>query len=167
MTCSPGACGKTTKQSEFGKGHARAKREQPPAGLACKGNADEIKRYYADARIPTLEVALIEHMNADDLKRLAKHINQKIPTRKADIAAVIKRHLDGERLISVWQDLDDLQRAAVAEVVHSSSSHFLADRFAAKYGRSPDWGSTDKYGYRLSPSPLGFFLSGGVMPDDL
>jgi hypothetical protein len=126
-----------------------------------------MKRYYAEGGIPTLEVALIEHMNADDLKRLAKHTNQKIPTRKAEIAAVIKRHLDGERLKSVWQGLDELQRAAVAEVVHSSTSHFLADRFAAKYGRSPDWGSTDKYGYRLSPSPLGFFFYGGVMPDDL
>ncbi len=126
-----------------------------------------MKRYYSDGRIPTLEVALTEHMNADDLKKLAKHTNQKIPTRKADIAAVIKRHLDGERLKAVWQGLDDLQRAAVAEVVHSSSTHFLADRFAAKYGRSPNWGTADKYGYRRNPSPLAFFFYGGVMPDDL
>ena len=126
-----------------------------------------MKRHYSDGRIPTLEVALTENMNADELKKLAKHTNQKIPTRKADIAAVIKRYLDGERLNAVWQGLDDLQRAAVAEVVHSSSTHFLADRFAAKYGRSPDWGSTDKYGYRRNPSPLAFFFCGGVMPDDL
>jgi hypothetical protein len=126
-----------------------------------------MNRYYSDGSIPTLEVALTEHMNADDLKKLAIHTNQKIPTRKADIAAVIERHLDGERLKAVWQGLDDLQRAAVAEVVHSSSTHFLADRFAAKYGRSPDWGSADKYGYRRNPSPLGFFFYGGVMPDDL
>jgi hypothetical protein len=110
-----------------------------------------MKRCYSDGRIPTLEVALTEHMNADDLKRLAKHTNQKIPTRKADIAAVIKRHLDGEGLKTVWQGLDDLQRAAVAEVVHSSSTHFLADRFAAKYGRNPNWGTADKYGYRRDP----------------
>jgi hypothetical protein len=126
-----------------------------------------MKRRYADGRIPTLEVALAEHMNADDLKKLAKHTNQKIPTRKADIAAVIKRYLDGERLKAAWQALDDLQRAAVAEVVHSSSTHFLAERFAAKYGRSPDWGTGDKYGYRRTPSPLAFFFYGGVMPDDL
>ena len=126
-----------------------------------------MRRYYSDGRIPTLEVALIAHMNTDDLKKLAKHTNQEIPTRKADIAAVIKRHLDGERLKAVWQDLDDLQRAAVAEVVHSSSTRFLADRFAAKYGRSPNWGTADKYGYRHNPSPLAFFFYGGVMPDDL
>lgn len=52
-----------------------------------------MKRYDSDGSIPTLEVALIEHMNAGDLKRLAKHTNAKIPTRKADIAAVIKRYL--------------------------------------------------------------------------
>ena len=126
-----------------------------------------MKRYYSDERIPTLEVALTEYMNADDLKQLAKHTNQKIPTRKADIAAVIKLHLDGERLKIVWQGLDDLQRAAVAEVVHSSSSHFLGDRFAAKYGRNPNWGTADKYGYRRDPSPLAFFFYRGMMPDDL
>ncbi len=126
-----------------------------------------MRRYYPDGRIPTLEVALIEHMNADDLKKLGKHTNQKVPTRKADIAAVIKRHLDGESLKAVWLGLDDLQRAAVAEVVHSSSTRFLADRFAAKYGHSPDWGAADKYGYRRNPSPLAFFFYGGVMPDDL
>ncbi|MDT8319275.1 MAG: helicase-associated domain-containing protein [Xanthomonadales bacterium] len=127
-----------------------------------------MKRYDPDGRIPTLEVALTEHMNVDQLKKLAKHTNQKIPTRKADIAAVVERYLDGDRLKSVWQSLDELQRAAVAEVVHSSSTRFLADRFAAKYGRSPNWGITNKYGYRRNPSLLAFFFyGGGVMPDEL
>ncbi len=124
-------------------------------------------RCYFDDKIPTLEDALSIHMTADDLKKLAKHTGKKIPTRKSDIAAVIQRHLDGDRLESVWRGLDDLQRAAVAEVVHSSSTHFFADRFAAKYGRGPVWGSTDKWGHRREPSPLGFFFYGGVMPDDL
>jgi len=126
-----------------------------------------MRRYTSDGTIPTLDAALIEHMNADDLKKLAKHTKQKIPTRKADIAAVIKKHLAGDKLKSVWQGLDELQRAAVAEVVHSSSTHFLADRFAAKYGCSPNWGTADKYGYRREPSPLAFFFYGGVMPNDL
>jgi hypothetical protein len=56
------------KQSEFDKGHARTKREQPPAGSAGEGDGDEMKRYYSDGSIPSLEVALIEHMNADALK---------------------------------------------------------------------------------------------------
>jgi len=123
-------------------------------------------RYDADWRIPTLEIAL-DQQTAAELKKLARLTNQPVPTRKADLAAVIKRHLAGERLKTVWQGLDDLQRAAVAEVVHSSSTQFLADRFFAKYGRSPDWGSANMYDRIVSPSPLAFFFYGGVMPDDL
>ena len=81
---------------------------------------------------------------------------------------MIVRHLGGERLHAVWQGLDELQRAAVAEVVHSRSTQFLVDRFRAKYGRDPNWGSADKYGYNRSPSPLCFFFYGSnVMPADL
>jgi hypothetical protein len=127
-----------------------------------------MKRIYADGGIPTLQVALFEFMNADDLKKLAALTKEKLPTRKADLAALIMRHLDGERLRTVWQALDELQRAAVAEVVHSTSTKFFADRFHAKYGRGPNWGSTDKYGYHRSPSILGLFFYGErVMPDDL
>ncbi|NNK00293.1 MAG: hypothetical protein HKP58_07750 [Desulfatitalea sp.] len=126
-----------------------------------------MRRNYSDGRIPTLDAALIDHMNVDDLKKLAKHTQRKIPTRKADIAAVIKRHLSGDRLKSVWQGLDELQRTAVAEVVHSSSTRFPTGRFAAKYGCGPDWGTADKSSFRREPSPLSFFFYGGVMPDDL
>lgn len=127
-----------------------------------------MKRHDADGGIPTLEMALSEFMNSDDLKRLAALTNEKLPTRKADLAALIVRHLDGERLRTVWQCLDEVQRAAVAEVVHSSSTEFLPDRFKAKYGREPNWGAADKYGYQRSPSSLCFFFYGSrVMPDDL
>jgi len=127
-----------------------------------------VKRYPLGSEIPTLELALSEHMSSDDLKQLAALTNEKVPTRKADLAAVILRHLDGERLHRVWQRLDELQRAAVAEVVHSTSTQFFADRFRAKYGRDPAWGTTDDYGSRRGASALGFFLYGdGVMPTDL
>ncbi|HSL81531.1 MAG TPA: hypothetical protein VLF66_02070 [Thermoanaerobaculia bacterium] len=128
-----------------------------------------MKRYRAGDPIPTLDVALSELMRSDDLKKLAALTGEKtLPTRKADLAAVIRRHLGGDGLRTVWQGLDELQRAAVAEVVHSSSTEFQADRFRAKYGRGPDWGTTDRYGYHRSPSALGFFFYGnGVMPGDL
>jgi hypothetical protein len=124
-------------------------------------------RYNVDGGIPTLEAALSERMNADALKKLAALTREKLPTRKADIAAVIIRHLEGERLRTLWQCLDELQRAAVAEVVHSDSSQFAADRFRAKYGRDPNWGSLDRYRRNDRPSPLCFFIYDGVMPDDL
>jgi len=126
-----------------------------------------MKRYDVDGGVPTLEAALSERMNADALKKLAALTHEKLPTRKADLAAVIIRHLGGERLRTIWQCLDDLQRAAVAEVVHSDSSRFVADRFRAKYGRDPFWGSLDRYRQNERPSPLCFFFYDGVMPDDL
>jgi len=130
------------------------------------GHGDSMKRCYADEGSHTLQAAL-ERMNADDLKKLAKHTRQKVPTRKADIAAVIMRYLEGEGLQMVWQCLDELQQAAVAEVVHSNSTLFQADQFQAKYGRHPNWGHADTYGYRHIPSLLGFFFYGMEMPDDL
>jgi len=127
-----------------------------------------MKRHHAEDGIPTLEVALCEYMNSGDLKKLAALTKEKLPTRRADLAAVIMGHLGGERLRTLWQSLDDLQRAAVAEVVHSTSTQFLAERFHAKYGRDPDWGTTDQHGYRRSPSALGFLFYGNrVMPADL
>ena len=61
-----------------------------------------------------------------------------------------------------------MQRAAVAEVVHSSSTQFHADRFRAKYGRDPDWGSADSYGSIRNPSPLCFFFyANRMMPADI
>ena len=95
-------------------------------------------RYDLDAGIPTLAVALAEHMNADDLKVLATLTKTRAPTRKAELVEHILQYLDGDRLRAVWQGLDDLQKAAVAEVVHSSDTTFPAARFRAKYGRLPD-----------------------------
>jgi hypothetical protein len=127
-----------------------------------------MRRYDADGRIPTLDVAVSEFMNAEDLKKLGALTGDKLPTRKADLAQVIICYLEGERIRTVWQSLDEIQRAAVAEVVHSKSPQFPADRFRAKYGEDPNWGSADKYGYGRNPSALCFFFYGNrIMPDDL
>ncbi len=124
-------------------------------------------RYLDDTEIPTLESAL-GACTADDLRKLAALTREKPPSRKADIAAVIVRHLAGERLRTVWQGLDELQQAAVAEVVHADSSWFDAARFRAKYGEDPDWGSGgDSFRYHGKPSALCFFFYGNRMPADL
>src|SRR5437867_4502240 len=122
---------------------------------------------HVDGGIPTLEAALFEHMNSDDLRRLGALTKQKLPSRKAGLAAVIMRHLEGDRLQTVWQSLDELQRAAVAEVVHSGGTYFPADQFRAKYGSDPVWESSGENRYWRNPSPLRFFFYGGVMPEDL
>ena len=127
-----------------------------------------MKRYHVEGAIPTLAIALSEFMNSEDIRKLAALTREKLPSRKDDLAAVVMRHLEGERLRATWQCLDELQRAAVAEVVHSGSTKFNADRFYAKYGKGPDWGAADRYDCHRGPSALRFFFYGsGVMPDDL
>jgi len=127
-----------------------------------------MKRYHTDEGIPTLTKALFEYMNADEIKKLARLIGSRVPTRKAELVEHIVRHLEGDRLRTVWQGMDELQRAAVAEVVHSEGTMFHSDRFRAKYGRLPAWGSIDAYRRDEEPTPLRFFFYGNaVMPDDL
>jgi hypothetical protein len=78
-----------------------------------------MRRYDADERIPTLDVAVSEFMNAEDLKRLGALTGERLPTRKADLAQVIIRHLEGERIRSVWQCLDEIRRAFSESVIRT------------------------------------------------
>jgi hypothetical protein len=116
--------------------------------------------------LPTLELGL-DSINMDELKKLAALTGQKVSGKKADIIAIVVRQLAGERLRAVWEALDELQRAAVAETVHSLSSQFEGGRFRAKYGQDPNWGSRE-HSYDHKPSALCLFFYGNkVMPDDL
>lgn len=95
------------------------------------------------------------------------------PNRKADLVDHILKSLEGDRLQTLWQSLDEIQKAVVAEVVHSNGTAFPAQRFHAKYGRAPDFGTVRKYSRDGRPTPLRFFFfgggerGGGLMPDDL
>ena len=131
-----------------------------------------MKRHHIDGGIPTLAVALSEHMNAGELRKLASLTSVPLPTRKAELAHVIAKHLAGPGLRAAWQSLDELQKAAVAEVVHSHGTQFPVERFQAKYGREPSWGSLNTYRRDERPTTLRFFFygsegGGGIMPDDL
>jgi hypothetical protein len=134
-------------------------------------------RYDLDGGVPTLVAALSEHLTVEELKGLATLTHTRPPTRKAELVEHICAYLKGDRLRTVWQGLDDLQRAAIAEVVHSPGTIFAAERFRAKYGRLPDFGSLGRWPRDQRPTPLRFFFyptdragserGGGVMPDDL
>jgi hypothetical protein len=123
--------------------------------------------HFGEIGIPTLKLAL-ESLNVDELKALAQLTGQKAPGRKADIAALIVQHLAGDRLRMAWECLDELQRAAVAETVHSPSPKFDEGRFRAKYGREPDWGKSGRsYHDRKASALCLFFPWNSVMPADL
>ena len=125
-----------------------------------------MKRVNFYTTIPTLEDGLMNYIDARGARNLARHADETVPTRKA-AAEFIEKYLAGDGLKSLWERLDELQKAAVAEVVHSKSTHFPADHFAAKYGVDPQWSIEDKQGPNIIPSLLGFFFYSGIMPDDL
>jgi hypothetical protein len=95
-----------------------------------------MKRYDIDGRIPTLAVALSEYMNVDEMKVLATLTRTSAPTRKAELVEHICKYLEGDRLRIVWQGLNDLQKAAVPEVVHSGGTSFPAERLPAPVFRA-------------------------------
>jgi hypothetical protein len=122
---------------------------------------------FDEEKLPTLEIAL-RFSNVEDLKKLAALTGEKVPSKKSDLVALIVQYLAGERLRMVWESLDEWQRAAVAEAVHSPSSQLNANVFRAKYGRYPDWGPAAEFSHDRKPSALClFFHRNRMIPEDL
>jgi hypothetical protein len=82
------------------------------------------------------------------------------PARKEQLVAFIQSYLEGKKLQVLWQELDELQQAAITEVVHSKNHRFPVERFAAKYGAEPDWTerSVGSLGYHATPTKLCLFF---------
>ncbi len=111
-----------------------------------------------------------------ELKKLARLLTGvKLPTRKAEIIAVIVREMM-EYTRDYWDILDDLQQKAVAEALYAP--WFDEEGFVAKYGAKPDWGKTPAWSdYNHDPSLLNLFIlssrsygysgSQKVVPEDL
>ena len=99
-------------------------------------------------------------LTVDDLKqRLPLLPTPERPTRKADLVSLVKRHLDGQPLQALWEQLDDLQKSAVSETAYAADAVFNAERFVAKYGDSPNFGTRkSKWSSSLNPSLLQLFL---------
>lgn len=126
-----------------------------------------VRRYRADDWIPTATEALAA-LRVGELKKLAALVTTSSPGRKDELVALLLGHLEGDHLRALWERLGELERTAVAEVVHGVGTRFEPERFRAKYGRDPDWGSLDQYDRAAKPSPLRLFLYGsGILPDDL
>ncbi len=123
--------------------------------------------HYQSKNLTTVEIAL-ESRTVEQLKKLAALLpTSSKPTRKAELVAFVLKHLQGKSLRELWQQLDPLGQAAVAEVVHSQSDDFPTAQFIAKYGQEPDWGTGERYYYNFQPSLLGLFFYDGWMPQDL
>jgi hypothetical protein len=110
--------------------------------------------------------------NVDELKKLLPHLlTKERATRKDDLVKLIEGELSNSRLRDLWALLDETQQAAVAETIHSSSTVYNSQRFAAKYGKAPIFGAKDRGWGPTEPSRLQLFLHpegrARVVPDDL
>jgi hypothetical protein len=118
-------------------------------------------------RISTVHTALCAQ-TVDELKRLAALLpGPKVPTVKSSIVEYIHLHLQGAALKDLWDKCDQIQKAVIAETVHSTTSdRYHKNIFVNKYGTSPDWGSGG-YWSRSASTVLGLFFYSFVMPEDL
>ena len=116
----------------------------------------------ASSNLPLLKTVHegLNYCTVDRIKKLLAllPINPKA-TRKAALISEVERYLLGAGLKSLWQELDDLQQAAVAETVYADEPYFRADKFKAKYGAVPEWKTSNwMYGYNSSAAKLDLFF---------
>ncbi len=91
---------------------------------------------------------LLSSLTVDQLKpRLALLETQERPTRKADIIALLRRHLLSPQLRDYWEKLESVDRHAVAEAVHNWDGRFDPVRFVQQvlgYPRDIQGGRTER-----------------------
>ena len=78
-------------------------------------------------------------MRSDSLGAMVRRLQipKPPPTRKADMAAVIERHLSDASLRKLRNGLDDVQQQAVGETLQGPRGEFEPDRFQARTARCP------------------------------
>jgi hypothetical protein len=109
--------------------------------------------------IPTLAEAL-QLTTVEHLKPLAALLpTTEQPTRTQALADLLTQHLSGNRLRDLWKHLDGLQQKAVSETMYAADGCFNRQRFLAKYGSMPHFGTKDSsWSSRETPSLLRLFL---------
>jgi hypothetical protein len=130
-----------------------------------------MSRYDSYEQFKTVHQAL-EQYTVPDIKELAGLIASHLPTRKADLMQVIETYLNSQtNLRQIWRQLDEIQQAAVAEMLHSGELTFDEARFKAKYGQKPNWGGLQNSGYygrpKQQPTLLRLLFYRGQIPLDL
>lgn len=96
----------------------------------------------------------------DELKKILQllPVTEK-PGRKDDLINAISTYLLGAGLKNLWNELDELQKAAVAEAVYITDGEFQPEQFQAKYGALPAWHDrTSLYRYSVPAAKLDLFF---------
>src|SRR3954452_5541529 len=94
-----------------------------------------------------------QRLGLDELRPLGRLVAPDPPTRKGDLVPLLAdATARGDVLRRLYGALDDAGRAAVQEATHDPAGRVDRERFRAKYGRLPDFGTAK------GPTPLRLFL---------
>jgi Helicase conserved C-terminal domain len=117
--------------------------------------------YLRTERLSTEETFQSLYLNS--LKPLARVIAASPPSLKPALVDLLTRTMrDVRQVRALYNRLDELSQAAVREAVYDNEGELRADRFQAKYGRSPVFQAEG------APTTLRlFFPSGTTLPVDL
>ncbi|KPQ38627.1 MAG: Helicase conserved C-terminal domain [Phormidium sp. OSCR] len=128
------------------------------------------------ANSPSLKTVTegLNFRTVDELKKMLQLLPiQAKPTRKAELVEAIANHLLGPGLTKLWQELDELQQAAVAEAIYLTGGRHQAEQFQAKYGALPQW-HDHIYRYQQPAAKLDLFFypastygNSNLLPEDL
>ncbi|HEX5688601.1 MAG TPA: hypothetical protein VFX76_01280, partial [Roseiflexaceae bacterium] len=100
--------------------------------------------------LPRLEAAL-NNITVGEIKWYAGALADTLPTRKAELAAVVLKLLQPSHLRRLWGQLSPEQQHVVSDVVHSLGGRYNAEMLRAKYPETPAPASPPGgyYGYSL------------------
>ena len=125
------------------------------------------------SHLETERLSLEEHLQklkVDQLKPLARLLTDDPPPRKPELLGYLaKRLLDREKLRLLYESLPEIDKSAVQEAVHDEDNRLDLDRFEAKYGNRPGFGSMEaEYGKPAKPLAMDlFFPYSTELPGDL
>jgi hypothetical protein len=123
--------------------------------------------YMMKQKGPSLTECL-ERYDKDELKALVSLVSSTQPDERDVLCRLLYNILtDKAEVKRLWNGLDDMQKAAVAETLHSPALSFEESRFLARYGTNPDWGKTEPGRRIKEPSRLCLFIHRLEIPEQL
>ena len=109
--------------------------------------------------MPALLKTALENLKVPQLKDLASYLPGETPTRKQELVDKIVSGMLGKDARTVWDLLNELQRAAVMDALHDGSHD--SRRFVARHGANPSFvvdGEKSSYYYDKKASALCLFI---------
>lgn len=120
---------------------------------------------FAAREFKTVEEAIFGCLTSEEIRQFGRTLDVVLPTKKQEMVAAVLERLHGTHLDALWTRMTDIEKAAVAEAVHSNPPCHDKERFRAKYGEYAPWSSGR--GGAASRLELFFYGPDRRMPDDL